>query len=389
MIAGQRPASAPTDPRERAPAIDALRGWALLGIAIVNVPWIAMPQPLITVIGDETQRARLAPIDLAAAVFIEAVCESRFYPIFSALFGFGTGLLVARSTPAYLRRIAALLVFGVLHALFGWYGDVLINYAVVGLVLLPLARLSPRQLFGIAGIILVITELASLRFDDWVSGSTSESLAWVEESIRIYRDGTFLTITEQRFEDLLGYFTLPWNVSYRCNVLAMATLGLAIERSGVHRRLAELRPQLCRLAIALAAIGAMLLAIAYPLGRVQQVYLLACDAIAGAYALGFLWLATSGARAARALSPLVALGRMALSGYLLQTVAFTLLFYGYGLALFGSIPPAGLLAIAIAVYAAEAIFAARWLERFAHGPIEWIWRALTYLRPPPMRLERS
>lgn len=376
--------SEPTDPRARTLAIDALRGWALVGIAIVNVPWIGLRLSLPSLLWYDAERARLSAVDLASAGFVEALCEGRFYPIFSALFGFGTGLLLERSKAAYARRIAALFVFGALHATFGWYGDVLLNYAAAGIVLALLARLGPRALLGVVAIVLGITQVASLILDDWFAPSDAgyaQTLEYAEHTMQVYRDGSFASISAHRFEEMLGYFTADWNVSYRFNVLAMATLGLAIERTGVHRRIGALRPGIGRLAVALVALG---LALSALLAVVPQLYIVAGDVLAGGYALSFVWLA-SGPTAARWAGPFAAVGRTALTCYLLQTLAFTLFFYGYGLGMYGSLGPAEGLALSLAVYAGEAALMTLWLRRFELGPMEWVWRSLTYLHPPRMR----
>lgn len=382
----------PTDPRERSIAIDALRGWALIGIAIVNVPWIGFRLSLPSLLWYDAERARLSAIDLASAAFVEALCEGRFYPIFSALFGFGTGLLLERSKAAYARRVAALFVFGGLHATFGWYGDVLLNYAAAGVVLALFARLGPRALFAIAALLLVVTQLASLALDDWFAPSAdgyARTLEYAGEVERAYRDGSFASITAHRLEDLRSYFTGAWNVSYRLNVLAMATTGLAIERTGVHTRLEALRPWIGRLALALLALG---LVLSLALVALPQVYLLAGDVLAGGYALAFVRIASApaGARGAppfagRWARPFAAVGRTALTCYLGQTLAFTLFFYGYGLGMYGRLGPAQGIALAVSVYAVELVLATLWLRWFEHGPVEWLWRTLTYLRPPRMR----
>jgi uncharacterized protein len=377
-------ARAPTDPVVRVTAIDALRGWALSGIAIVNVPWIGFRESLHSLLVYERNREALAPWDFGAALLVEGLCEGRFYPIFSALFGLGSGLLLARGPTLYGRRIAALGAFGLLHATFGWYGDVLLNYAAAGVFLAFLVRFGPRPLLAVSALLLALTEVASFRFDDWLAPDEdgwAEHAARVEAETRIYRDGTFVSITAHRFDEVLTYFTAPWNVSYRLNVLAMATLGLAIERGGVLARLHALRPRIGRLALVLIAVG---LALSVALLALPQIYILAGDVLAGGWALGFLWFAL-GPRAARWTAPFAAVGRMALTSYVGQTLAFTLFFYGYGLAMYGALGPAAGVALALAVYAVEAVFATAWLRRFEYGPLEWIWRAVTYLHPPPMR----
>lgn len=236
---------------------------------------------------NESTRAALPPWDLGAALFVEGLCEGRFYPIFSVLFGFGTGVLLDRGLAVYGRRIGALLMLGLLHATFGWYGDVLLNYAAAGLVLILLARLETRSLFAIVVALLAATEIASLRFDDWLWGSSSgDSAAYLDAAVRTYRDGTFASITRERIDDLLGYFTLLWNISYRVNVLAMATLGLALERAKVQEKLHALRRPIGSLALVLTVVG---LALAGSLAFVPQLYLAAGDVLAFGYALSFLF----------------------------------------------------------------------------------------------------
>lgn len=371
--------AAPTAPASRELAIDALRGWALAGIAIVNVPWIGFRESLPSMLRDPSA---MSGVDHAAALLVEGLFEGRFYPIFSALFGFGTGLLVARGAAVYARRVLALFAFGVLHATLGWYGDVLLNYAFVGVLLGLVARLPARALFVLAGVLLAAAQLVSLRFDDWLwtEGDPAEHLAYVESELRAYRDGTFASITAHRWDEMLSYFA-GYNLSYRVNVLAMATLGLAIERTGVHARLGAHRRAIGRLA--LGALGAGL-ALGAAVLALPWLYLLAGDVLAAGYALAFLWLALA-PRAARWARGFAAVGRTSLTCYLVQTLCFTLFFYGYGLAMYGELGPAEGVLLAVAVYALEATIAMLWLRRFAIGPFEWVWRGLTYLRAPGFR----
>jgi uncharacterized protein len=384
---GEPRRAAPTEPALRARPIDALRGLALIGIAIVNVPWLGFRESLPSMLWNDATRAAMPVWDLAAAGLVEALFEGRFYPIFSALFGLGAGIVIDRGLAPYTRRIAVLAVLGVLHATFGWYGDVLLNYAAAGVVLVFLSR-EPRVLFLLAGILFVVTQVVSFRLDTWFGPPSpehaAEQAAYLDASVRAYRDGSFLSITAHRLDELRGYFTASYNVSYRLNVLAMATLGLAIERTGVHRRLEELRRPLGRLALGLTLAG---IALSASLLVAPWLYLVAGDVLAAGYATSFLWLALS-PRVDRRLDPLVAVGRTALSCYLLQTVCFTLFFYGYGLAMYGALGAAEGLLLAISVYLLGALLATAWLRRFEHGPMEWLWRMATYLRRLPLRRSR-
>ena len=134
-----------SSPGQREDAIDALRGLCLLGIAVVNVPWIGFSRALPLQLGLHFEgRELLALPDLIAAGAVEWLAEGKFYPQFAALFGFGASVLMARGGAIYARRIAVLFVLGILHSLFGWWGDILLNYAMLGVVLALFARLPPR-----------------------------------------------------------------------------------------------------------------------------------------------------------------------------------------------------------------------------------------------------
>ena len=102
------------------------------------------------------------------------------------------------------------------------------------------------------------------------------------------------------------------------------------------------------------------------------------------YACVFLWLA-NGPRGSSLVRWLAPLGRCAISGYLGQTIAFTLVFYSYGLGLYGRLSPLACVALAAAVWAAEVLIARAWMARFSLGPVEWLWRSLTHLRWLPIR----
>lgn len=364
--------------------IDALRGLCLLGIALVNVPWIGLAPPLPDLLWDDARREALPLPDLVAALFVEGLCEGKFYPQFGALFGFGTAILIARGRAAYLRRIAVLFAFGVLHAVLGWWGDILFNYACLGVLLLLFERLSPRGLLALSAAMLAVTTAVSLRFDTWFAPEVEsaeaavEHAAYVARQIAIYRDGDLATITAHRWEELLAYFG-PYNWSYRLNTVTMGTFGLWLEKSGALRRLVA-SPAHGRIALGLVVTG---IAANAALALHPGLYIAAGNLLAVGYGAAFLWLARK-AWMARVVDALVPIGRTAISCYLGQTAAFTLFFYGYGLAMYGAIGPLAAVGLALGVWLAEVALAHAWLSRFRMGPVEWLWRSLTYLRVLPL-----
>ncbi len=383
---------AATGPGEREAAIDALRGLCLLGIAIVNVPWIGFAENLPLQLGQhfEGQHALAWP-DLIAAIGVEWLFEGKFYPQFSALFGFGAGVLMSRGMALYGRRIAVLFVFGILHSIFGWWGDILLNYSLLGILLALLSRASARVTLGVAIASYLAATTISLLFDGWFDPTgdmLADGVSRAAEGTAVYRDGTFASITARRIDEL-GAFFAQWEWSYRANTVAMGTFGLWVQKSGWLRDLGARRKMLGRVAIACLGIG-------LPCAVIPQGYIPAGDVVAIGYASLFLWLASRGSRPESSaertrhnyiegiVRVLVPLGRCAISGYLGQTLAFTLFFYAYGLGMYGRLSAWQGVALSVAVWSLEVVLARLWLSRFALGPVEWLWRSITYLRPLPM-----
>lgn len=368
-------------PGEREEAIDALRGLCLVGIAIVNVPWIGYSENLLLWLGQWWEGRASSVPDLVAAIGIEWLFEGKFYPQFSALFGFGAGVLMARGMAIYGRRILVLFAFGILHSVFGWWGDILLNYAMLGVVLALLAKAPAKVTLGVAiACYLAATTLSIVvDFDGWLNPTSTDLADALERAAAdtaIYRDGTFASITERRIEELRAFFA-PWEWSYRANTVAMGTFGLWVHKTGWLRDLPARRA-------ALGRIAAWTLGLGIPLAIIPFGYIPIGDVVAIGYGSLFLWLASRGAIDG-AVRMLVPLGRCAISGYLGQTLAFTLFFYAYGLGMYGRISPWQGALLSISVWALEVVLARLWLSRFALGPVEWLWRSITYLRLLPMR----
>lgn len=379
--------------------IDALRALCLLGIALVNAPWIGLVRSLPSLLWSAPLRAELTPVDLAAAGFVELLCEGRFYPQFAMLFGLGTAIVLDRGFDTILRRLAFLSVIGIHHAMFGWWGDILVDYALVGLVLVALAwprRHGSLHLALSIAIMIASIPLAAI-YDDWLVPSVPATLtltAHEAELVTTYRDSGFATITSHRVEDLLDFFA-PYNWTYRLNTLAMGALGYwlgARPKSGETRRYQRLidapddgftPSSLAHLAFALGVIGVMSAA---SVPFVPALYIIAGNAMGLAYATTWCWLASRPSLAAL-VDRLAVLGRMSMSAYLFQTVCFTLVFYGYGLGFYGRVGPAGVTGLAIAVWAASWMVALTWSRWFRLGPFEWLWRSFSEGRWVALRLD--
>jgi uncharacterized protein len=339
-----------------------LRGLALFGVLLVNL--------------DGAFRVSLfehilhTPTD-ATSVLIAAVLEFKALAIFSFLFGVGTAIQAERAGPRGIgvgrfltRRFAVLIGLGLVHMLLIWNGDILVLYGVCGLLLLPLRRLPPLALAlcGVALILLPHVISVPIPFPSVPVMTARAALA-----TRIYSIGSFTEIVTLRWSEVP--FIVPLYFSVLPQTSGLMVCGAAAWRSGVLREPERHRTLLLAAAIVAGALGA---------ATREPIPLACCYA-----ACVLLWITP--ARATGIAAPFAALGRMAFTNYLAQSVILGFIFYSYGLGLFGRLSPAAGAAIGVAIYAAQLVFSVAWLRRYRFGPAEWLWRALSYGRVPPMR----
>lgn len=380
---------------ERIAALDTLRGFAIFGILVVNILLFGTPYDVYD--GVWTQ-----PLDLVAAGFMLAFAEGKFYPVFSFLFGLGFMLqmdsAVRRGTdfvPFFIRRMLILFAFGMGHALLFSHFDILAVYALLGLVLLALRNAPNAVLLGLALVSLALPFGVRLLggLDYAALGFTGYSDA---ERLAIYQQGSFASIFVARFTDLAEYYLSVIEVSAG-KIFAMFLLGAWVGRQGYLQYPAQHR-RLLLLGLGLGGIigisGGLIYAVTTLSGweadhrlfsLALRVYLAASDlALASFYIVGVTLLCQQAAWQQR-LAPLADVGRMALTNYISQSVIATTLFYGYGLGLFGQLGPAALLLIAMLIYGFQVGFSRWWLRHFRMGPLEWLWRSISYGKTTPLR----
>lgn len=407
------PAPAPVAASERVLALDVLRGVAVLGILVMNVQSFALPFAAYSNPGVWTDGGRL---DVAFWAFAHVFAEQKFMTLFSLLFGSGVALMLerleARGMPAariHYRRSFGLLLIGLAHAYLLWYGDILVSYALCALALYPLRRVRPKRLL-VAGLVLLCVAplisqgfMVALRYAP--PEERAEALAQfvpseedVQREVDAFRGGwreqmpvrAELAATLQTFG--FGVFVL-WRAG------GLMLIGMALYGWGV---VTAARPPDVYRRLALWGFGLGLPLVLAGLA-VDLAYRFDFEAMwftngvlnylgSAGMALGYLALVMLGCllRPAGALMHgLAAVGRMALTNYLLQTILGVLVFYGTGLGLFGSVGRAAQWLFVLAVWGFELALSTWWLERFRFGPFEWLWRTMTYLRPQPMRRPRT
>lgn len=410
MSALSSPSSSPSSsPQGRWTAPDLVRGFALLGILLANMP--AFSEPL------QEQLMNLKTYDRSLDQWVytalQFAVQGKFYPLFSFLFGFGFVMIMKRAeqqgrrpVPLMMRRLLFLLFLGLAHAVLLWWGDVLFTYAVAGFVLLLFRRSTPRTLVIWAAVLAAcmtiiqsaVVGLASLS-EAVDPGSWTDEMRKVEERYLTEADaarsayaGSYADAMRQRLRDLAVVAeNLPFAV---LSVLPMFLVGAAWAAAGGWQRAERDRRWLLRLWAAALAAALPLSVVKYAcLQRMDWLHPSSYD-ILYQFCVSFgdpaasLWYAFTlvllgSARFTRGWrQPLIAAGRFSLSLYLMQTVVCTTIFYGYGGGQFGRWGPAALAALALAIYAFQLAAAVMWSRRFAYGPAEWLWRAFTYGRMP-------
>lgn len=401
----------------RSTVLDAVRGFALLGIALMNIEFFARPLHGMMLGFDTT----LTGADYAVGWFIAAFVQGKFWTLFSLLFGMGYALMLARADalPAdpdfhrvYARRLGLLLLFGLLHATLLWAGDILVAYALGGFALLLLFRNTPTPQLPLVGVMLywipcaflwmgaAVFTLANLSpemgaaMGQDASASTDEWLAAYHAAEQVYRDGSFLDVVLQRIRDT--WMQWLWLTMTLPAIVGVFLIGMWFVRVG-----AMPEPE------AKLALWRRLCWIGGPIGGVLAVWamqtLVDADLLRPTLSLA---LATTAMFAASLLlclaylSGLVLLmrrpesrlrtwlapaGRMALSNYLLQSLVFSTLFYGYGLGWMGDVGRAQQAGLVLIVFGLQLLGSRWWLARFRYGPMEWLWRYGTYGQAPAFR----
>jgi len=419
---------APIAAAERIQALDVVRGFALAGIFLMNVEFFA--RPLQDIAGPGIDPA-MHGLDYAADLAIFLLVQNKFWTLFSLLFGMGFAVMIERArrarrpfVPVYLRRSLALLAIGVVHSVLIWAGDILVLYALGALALLALrgvgqaARgpddpLPPRSLARLGALAFSLPLVLLLAFGtisslqpptaadrEDMQRQDAADAAERDDAARAYAGPSYAAATAQRAKDTAHQFTLANLIFQLPGVVGIFLLGMAILRSGVMEHPRDHLPALRRVRNTGLPLGFALVAASTALGtafrpdidlrQALQIVLYMFAGLVLALAYGATVVVALEGRAGgwlrRWLAPA---GRMALSNYLLQSLVGTGVFYGYGLGYFGSVGRARQVLFVAGVFAAQLVLSRWWLARFRFGPVEWLWRAATYLHLPPMRRDAA
>ncbi len=371
----------PRPTQERIVTIDILRGFALFGVLVANALAFSYPFQFYAPISFP----ELDEVGRLTEWLVRLFVVGSFYPLFSFLFGLGFSLYLRKgdeALPLFRRRLAILLLIGLIHAVFIWSGDILVTYALVGFSLIAFRRQSDKALLGWIMALTVWTFAVV-----WLLAGSEDgfALSYIEQATRAYGTGSYLEAIQQRLADTgLTLLNLPVAGP---QILAFFLGGLLLGRQNyledtVKHRLFWQQACLVGLLIGVPTVGAHAFSLLHldPVPR----FLSALDLTLGSPALGFGYLTGLSLcltpSVQRHLRPLAAVGRIALTNHLVQSVMFTLTFYGYGGGLYGEVSPAWSILLALIIFPLQMMLSHWWLRRFRYGPVEWGWRCLTYGR---------
>lgn len=422
--------AAPVVKEERLTTLDTLRGFALLGILLMNIIAFALP----------TFQAETNPTIFGGHTganywiwWVEQVFWSgKMRALFSLCFGAGVILLTSRiesrgesSGDVHYRRILWLLLFGLIHGFLIWWGDILYAYSLIGLMLYPFRKLSAKILMaiGTAQIALlcvgqffmaqdmagkskkfanypagaIVTGALAEEYKEWTKGVQGWKPA--EEEVRAemqaYKGG-YLDGLRQRVKTVTQFDSMPYYSPMLWDMMSMMFVGMALMKLGAIEGAWSRRTYWWLAAGGIGAGGAAAAWSATRLGASGFDFVTALYSFSTyqfhrlSMSLGYMSLivlAVQGGWMQWLTRRLAAVGQMAFSNYILHSLIGTTLFYGYGFGRFGKLQRYELYYIVVAIWVFQLTVSPVWLRHYRFGPLEWAWRSLTYWQRQPMRVE--
>jgi uncharacterized protein len=366
----------PVRPSDRILALDVLRGFAMFGVLIAYCMWSLGTAP------SETY----SKLDIGIDTALGFAVDGKMYTILAFLFGLGFSMQLQRAgddaaaARTYRRRLAALAVIGLLHALLLRNGDILLPYALTGFLLVPLRKSSDRVLIAAAGVALLFPYLANYLWE--ASGAPFPERPHHINAPYLVENAAWV-----RYWLELAPFTWPQN-------LVLFLFGFLAGHHQLLGKLARNRRQLAAMLVGGAVAGTFFYFL-----RIQVVnsdqgmplrsaliglsYTFHCWGLSSAY-VAVLLLVLGMSSGPALLGPLAAIGRMALTNYLMQAALIVPLCLIFGW--FDRFTPGTALLLALAVFILVQVpFSQLWLRHYQYGPAEWVWRLLTYGRAPPLK----
>lgn len=394
----------PVAPGERIHSLDVLRGFALFGVLVANMKGYGWPS---VVYEEATFHTGAGVVNRTVEILLLLFVRYKSVTLLSFLFGAGFYLQMSRAerqnanfNRIYIRRSLALLAFGVGHIVLLWWLDILSYYAIAGILLLVFRNRSPESLkrwvLGFA----IVAPLLAVGSSALSSGEPVDAAKEFTASIDVHQHGSYSEILRFRLHEFsreslkLSDF-LPTMSMFMVFILMGYWTGQLRILEDVPANLAKIREAFkwgLILGVPVSLMYAFLLAFFSDrqilLGFAELFFSTVGSFLFLSYAAGILLLLQKDVWKQR-LSILAPMGRMTLTTYLTQSLICTTIFNGYGLGLYGKVGPATSLLLAATIYILQLFFSRWWLSRYPFGPMEWLWRTLTYGYPHGRKFQRG
>lgn len=403
----------PVSTKERIKELDIVRGFALFGVLLVNM--VMFNSTLYaTAYGKIASYMPLSnPLELdllsnrIAAMLIQVFAEGKFYTIFSFLFGLGFYIFIERAEAKtnspkklFLRRSIILFLFGVLHLVFVWYGDILHTYGLVAFILILFKNSKVKTVRNWIIILLTFSLLMIAGFvilNDFIELSNSgifqetnlSMQLMAEESIEVYTNGSYGELVAYRVTKELPII-LANLIGIAPKILGMFLIGLYVGKRKIHASLQEHKAFIGKSWKITGVVG-WLSTIAYVLiqlniiklnpvvnNGVIHLFKEMATIFLSLFYMTSLVLLYQKVNFRKYLQPISYMGQMALTNYLIQCILCSLIFYGYGIGLAQRISITSIILLTLFIYFGQMLFSKAWLKKFQYGPFEWLWRYLTY-----------
>jgi uncharacterized protein len=398
---------APLSAQQRIVTLDIVRGFALLGILIMNMPGFVSS----FFIEADGSHLWSSPIDRGAELVRDMLFSGKFNSMFSLLFGIGFTIQFARmeqlapghATQLYLRRLLILLAIGLIHAMFVWTGDVLHVYAVLGLLLLLVMRhASDRTIITLIVLLLLYPAFSGVArllvvTPDITAALVAQAKGFEASNNLAYGSGTFVAAAREHMREFAYFYDNVWSLwgtlGFYVQMATTMLLGVLVGRHRLAQRIPELLPLIRRIqwwALGVGLVCALTFGIIFEIQRTpgptplkvlgSLAYTISRPSLMIFYVLTIVRLAQLPSWQAR-FAPIAAAGKMPLTNYLMQSLICTTLMYGWGFGLWGTVGPAVQLVLAFAIFfLIQVPLSVLWLRRFEYGPLEYLWRVATYGR---------
>ncbi|UFU00529.1 DUF418 domain-containing protein [Radiobacillus kanasensis] len=384
----------PLSERQRLSWIDAARGLAIFGIFMVNTPAFHAPYFLY----GEAEQVWSQPFQVLIQNIIDIFFQASFYTLFSFLFGFGIQVMVDRLGEKELpfkriiaRRLGVLLGFGVIHAFLIWHGDILLSYGSIGFFLFAFFRRKDNTLLAWGLALLTIPTLLYtwLLFlvRRYLEGDMTNHSA-VNASFDSYGNGSLFDVWTQNYQDWM-YTNFGINFIFLIiSLLPMFLIGIYFARKKWLHDVATHRRILVR--VWWVTLFFFLVGKVAPYALDNPLWLSSYQDTIGGSASAIFYLITitllyQKVSIAKWLKPLEYVGRMSLSNYLFQSIISFFLYYSIGFGLYGQITPGISVLIVIVIFFLQIMISRLWFRYFYYGPVEWLWRSLTYRQKQKMK----